>query len=173
MVAAIPFDLLIFRSEDEVLRGGGEGEVRRRKTAEWEGRWLHNRFSTLEKEILCFWNLQHTSSRFCCSAPLNRPPPWLACWKQLGCCDWFVSPGSWTVTQSMVLLSSSSSCVPLLWLPTGWPVSGKWLYNFSGLGRQTVLNKIKWLRSGARFPTWRFYWKTFQYGVIWLLIITI
>ncbi|CAG11638.1 unnamed protein product, partial [Tetraodon nigroviridis] len=27
MVAAIPFDLLIFRSEDEVLRGGGEGET--------------------------------------------------------------------------------------------------------------------------------------------------
>lgn len=31
MVAAIPFDLLIFRSEDEVLRGSGEGEVRRRE----------------------------------------------------------------------------------------------------------------------------------------------
>lgn len=35
MVAAIPFDLLIFRSEDEALRGGGEGEVRRK---EREGR---------------------------------------------------------------------------------------------------------------------------------------
>lgn len=37
MVAAIPFDLLIFHSEDEVLRGGGEGEVRRRERAEGEG----------------------------------------------------------------------------------------------------------------------------------------
>lgn len=38
MVAAIPFDLLIFRSEDEVLRGSGEGEVRRKERAEGEGR---------------------------------------------------------------------------------------------------------------------------------------
>lgn len=27
MVAAVPFDLLIFRSEDQALRGAGEGEV--------------------------------------------------------------------------------------------------------------------------------------------------
>lgn len=36
MVAAIPFDLLIFHSEDEVLRGGGEGEVRRKERGEGE-----------------------------------------------------------------------------------------------------------------------------------------
>lgn len=44
MVAAIPFDLLIFRSEDEVLRGGGEGEVKWRKEAEGEKRRLHIKF---------------------------------------------------------------------------------------------------------------------------------
>lgn len=31
MVAAIPFDLFIYRSGEEVARGGGEGEVRRRE----------------------------------------------------------------------------------------------------------------------------------------------
>lgn len=31
MVAAIPFDLLIYRSGEEVVRGGGEGEVGRRE----------------------------------------------------------------------------------------------------------------------------------------------
>lgn len=31
MVAAIPFDLLIYRSGEEVVRGSGEGEVGRRE----------------------------------------------------------------------------------------------------------------------------------------------
>lgn len=77
MVAAIPFDLLIFRSEDEVLRGGGEGEVRQLNE---RGGGLHNRSSTLEKEILCFWILQHTYIQSFAALPLltDHHPDWLA-----------------------------------------------------------------------------------------------
>lgn len=52
MVAAIPFDLLIFRSEDEALRGSGEGEVRWRERVDGEKKGLHIKFWALEEKIL-------------------------------------------------------------------------------------------------------------------------
>lgn len=51
MVAAIPFDLLIYRSGDEVVRGGGEGEV---------GKWEGNGYVINKKEE---WNWNNLDKR--------------------------------------------------------------------------------------------------------------
>lgn len=68
MVAAIPFDLLIFRSEDEVLRGGGEGEVGRKEREKGEETLVFYRLCSIDLLTPALAAVPPTP-------PAHRPPP--------------------------------------------------------------------------------------------------